>query len=82
MLLVELIVQSAALVGYLPAALVQFLQADHLCLIGVEQTPVAPCQTIQPRPQFTFGIGPTCRGQASLLGKLAELRKQAVGIGE
>jgi hypothetical protein len=74
MLLVELKFQSAALVGYLPPAVVQFLQADHLRLIGVEQTPVAPRQTVQPGPQFPFGIGSTCRGLASLLGELAELR--------
>jgi hypothetical protein len=73
MLLVELKFESAALVGNLPAALVQFFQADHLRLIGIEQTSVAPPQAVQPGPKFPFGIRFTCRGLASLLGKLAEL---------
>lgn len=81
-LLLDLKVEGFALIGQLPAPLLQFLQTDHLQLVSVEQTPVRTRQPIQACPQLPLGVRTTRRSLTSLPGELLELGEQPVGIAE
>jgi hypothetical protein len=80
--LLDLKVEGVTLISQLPAPLLQLLQADHLRLIGVEQTPVRARQPIETCPQLPLGVGSTRRGLTGLVGEFLELGEQPVGIAE
>jgi transposase-like protein len=81
-LLLELKIQGMTLVGQLPAAVLQFLQADHFRLVSIQQAPVAPRQPIQTGPKLALGLRSTRRSLTRFIGKRLELGKQPIRIAE
>jgi len=81
-LLLELKVQGMTLVGQLSAAVLQFLQADHLRLVSIQQAPVAPRQPVQTGPKLALGLRSTRRSLTRFIGKRLELGKQPIRIAE
>jgi len=81
-LLLELKIQGMTLVGQLPAAVLQFLQADHLRLVRIQQAPVAPRQPVQTGPKLALGLRSTRRSLTCFIGKRLELGKQPIRIAE
>src|SRR3954452_13241920 len=71
-----------ALLGKAVAPFRQFGQADRTSLVGIEQTLVSTCESIQPCPKLLFcGL---LSGRASFCGgnHVVELRNEPVRVGE
>src|SRR3954451_24422798 len=71
-----------ALLGKAVAPFRQFGQADRTSLVGIEQTLVSTCESIQPCPKLLFrgllsGRASFCRGS-----HVVDLRNEPVRVGE
>ena len=71
-----------ALSGELLPPLAQLLQADHLCLVGVEQPGVGAAQPLEARHQPPLGPPLPGRIPVHLRGEVLKVGDQPLGIGE
>lgn len=68
------------MVGKLLPAIGEFLQADHLSLVGVEQAPVRSLQPVLTGQNVGFGLGLLGGAPVSIAGNLLELGDEAFRV--
>ncbi|MCW2239207.1 hypothetical protein M2351_003837 [Azospirillum canadense] len=77
--MIELVGERTALVIKLAAPIGQFLQADHLRLIGIQQALIGTGQAIEPRRDPLLRLTLVSRMPIRFAGKLVKLSDQPLG---